>query len=77
MSCLFRDFSTGWKSCRSTEPSCGQFASIRLDLRSKGQLIGDSDILIAATAIHHELILLTNNARHFKRIDKLQLNRLA
>ena len=32
-----------------------QFARIRGDLRRKGQIIGDPDIFIAATAIYHDL----------------------
>ena len=50
-----------------------RFARIRADLRRQGQLIPDLDLLIAATAIHHELILLTRNVRHFARIPELTL----
>ena|SRR5579863_10201058 len=42
-----------------------RFARIRGDLRAKGQLIGDPDILIAATAIYHDLILLTRKKNTF------------
>lgn len=49
-----------------------RFARIRGDLRAKGQLIGDPDILIAATAIYHDLILLTRNTKHFQRISILK-----
>ena len=34
----------------------------------------DTDILIASTAIHHKLTLLSNNIRHFSRIRDLQLH---
>lgn len=49
------------------------FARIRADLRREGQLIPDLDLLIAATAIHHQLIRLTRNVRHFVRIPELKL----
>jgi predicted nucleic acid-binding protein len=49
------------------------FARIRGQLRSQGQLIGDLDLLIAATAIHHDLTLVTHNQRHFRRIPNLKL----
>ena len=49
------------------------FARIRGDLRSRGQLIGDPDILIAATAIQHDAILVTRNIRHYGRIPELKL----
>ena len=37
-------------------------------LHQQGQLIGDADILIAATAIENGLTCVTNNENHFKRI---------
>ncbi len=36
-------------------------------------LLGEFDTLIAATALHHGLILLTRNRRHFPRIAGLHL----
>jgi tRNA(fMet)-specific endonuclease VapC len=50
-----------------------RFAQIRGDLRQRGQLIGDPDILIAATALHFRLTLVTRNRQHFGRIAGLQL----
>ena len=49
------------------------FARTRVELRRAGRLIPDLDLLIAATAIHHDLTLLTRNVRHFGRIPELQL----
>jgi tRNA(fMet)-specific endonuclease VapC len=51
-----------------------RFARIRGQLRITGQLIGDTDILIAATAIHHNLRLVTRNRRHYDRIPGLTLH---
>lgn len=56
-----------------TENSMEIFARIRGDLRAKGQLIGDADLLIAATALEYDLTLLTQNLRHFNRIPDLKL----
>ena len=50
-----------------------RFARIRGELRSTGQLIGDFDILIGATALHHNLVMVTRNRRHFGRIPNLTL----
>ena len=36
-------------------------------------MIGDFDALIAATALHHRLTLVTRNLRHFGRISDLSL----
>ena len=51
-----------------------RFARIRGDLRRSGQLIGDPDLLIAATALHYHRSLITRNVRHFQRIAGLQLH---
>lgn len=44
---------------------------IRRDLRARGKMIGDFDILIAATALDAAIPLVTDNIRHFGRIDGL------
>ena len=40
-----------------------------------GQRIGDPDLLIAATALHHDRFLVTRNTGHFQRIAGLKLHR--
>jgi predicted nucleic acid-binding protein len=50
-----------------------RFAQMRGHLRSQGQLIGNLDVLIAATALYHNLTLITSNTRHFSRIPDLTL----
>jgi tRNA(fMet)-specific endonuclease VapC len=52
-----------------------RFGAIRRRLRRQGQLIPDPDLLIAATAISYDLILMTHNTRHFARIVDLQILR--
>lgn len=56
-----------------SEPIMEHFAHVRSHLRRAGQLIPDLDLLIAATAIHHELQLVTRNLRHFSRIPGLAI----
>jgi len=36
-------------------------------------LIGDTDLLTAATALQYNLTLLSNNRRHFERIEALNI----
>ncbi len=50
-----------------------KFAEIRALLRRRGELISDFDILLGATALHHDLTVLTYNKRHFERIPDLKL----
>ena len=47
---------------------------IYAELHRRGQIIGDADIIIAATAIVHNLVLITNNTRHFSRIPDIALS---
>ena len=58
---------------RLNQPILQEFAHLRGALRAQGQLIGDFDILIAATALQHDLVLVTHNLRHFSRIPNLKL----
>ena len=55
------------------DDSCRVFGKERARLREAGNLIGDMDILIGATAISRDLTLLTNNRRHFERLQGLRL----
>ncbi len=48
------------------------FGRERGRLRAARKIIGDFDLMIAATALHHGLTLLTNNRRHFDRIETLR-----
>ena len=45
---------------------------IRYELESIGKMIGPYDILIAATALVHDLILVTSNVDEFSRIKGLK-----
>jgi len=51
-----------------TDEAAHQAAAIYADLHNRGALIGDADILIAATAIVNGLAVATNNEAHFARI---------
>jgi predicted nucleic acid-binding protein len=50
-----------------------RFARMRSDLRRQGQIISDFDIVVAATALHYELTVLTFNRRHFARVPGLRI----
>jgi tRNA(fMet)-specific endonuclease VapC len=55
------------------EEVCKLFGRERGRLRQQGALIGDFDLLIAATGLHYGLTVLTNNRQHFERVEGLQL----
>ncbi|MGB3519095.1 MAG: type II toxin-antitoxin system VapC family toxin [Elainellaceae cyanobacterium] len=52
--------------------AAGQAAQIRAFLKSQGQPIGAYDVLIAATALQHNLLMITANQREFDRVPGLQ-----
>ena len=56
-----------------TKDSMELSADIYADLRKKGVLIDDIDILIAGIALANNLILVTHNTSHFSRIDGLEI----
>ena len=51
----------------------GLFAVIRKGLRQVGKLIDNMDIMIAATCMAYDLILVTGNKKHFERIKGLEI----
>ncbi len=52
-------------------------AEIYADLRRQGQPIDDIDLLIAGTAIANELVLVSDNRKHFDRITGLDVENWA
>jgi len=71
----FRNFLTGFTVLDMTEPIAEEFAQNRALLRGQGTLIPDMDLLIASTALVHDLTLMTRNERHFRRVSGLRLYR--
>ena len=52
---------------------CRIFGTERARLRALGTLIPDMDLFIGATALRHNLTLLSNNRRHFGRLPGLNI----
>lgn len=70
-----RQFLSQFEMLPLSDPIAEIFASVRSDLRRVGNLIPDLDLLIAATALHHDVTLVTRNLRHFDRIAGLRTYR--
>jgi predicted nucleic acid-binding protein len=49
------------------------YGALRAQLEAAGRVLADADLQIAATAVHHDLELVTGNLRHFRRINGLRL----
>ena len=70
---VLRTFLNGVTIIPLDEVICRIFARERSRMRAAGNLIGDLDILIGSTALRHGLTLLTNNRRHFERLQGLNI----
>lgn len=49
------------------------YGEIKWNLKSKGIMIGENDVLIAAHALAHDLTLITANEKEFKRVKDLKI----
>jgi len=54
-------------------PIIETFGDLKSKYRKIGVVIDDFDLLIAATALTYNHILVTNNTRHFEKVDGLQI----
>lgn len=50
------------------------YGEVRARLEVEGRPLADADLQIAATALVHDLELVTGNARHFKRVPLLRIS---
>ena len=50
-----------------------EYARLRAQLEQTGQPLGPNDTWIAAEALHHKLVLVTDNLRDFARVPGLQV----
>jgi tRNA(fMet)-specific endonuclease VapC len=48
------------------------YAAIRHHLEEHGQIIGANDLMIAATALAHDLTVITHNSDEFSRVPGLK-----
>lgn len=67
------DFMTGVKIIPIFH-SIDFYASEKARLRKEGTPIDDFDLLIGATSVTHNLIMVTNNIREFERINGIKID---
>ena len=70
---VLEDFLSGISILGIENDVCKVFGKERGRLRQAKKMIGDFDLLIAATCLYHRLTLLTNNRRHYEMIDGLSI----
>ena len=65
------DFKKNLTAYSDSNESAELFGKIKSELKRSGNIIEDFDILIASIAMANDCVLVTNNPRHFERIEKL------
>ena len=53
------------------------FAMLKADLEKAGNPLDDFDLILASCALSHDLVLVTNNVKHFQRIQGLKFENWA
>jgi predicted nucleic acid-binding protein len=67
------DFLSGISTLGIEDEVCKVFGKERGRLRQEKKMIGDFDLLIASTCLHHRLTLMTNNRRHYEVVNGLNI----
>ncbi len=72
-----REFLLPFTTISFDDKSAEIYGVIRSELEKKGKTIGAMDMLIGSISLAHDLTLVTNNEKEFKRIKKLKVENWA
>jgi tRNA(fMet)-specific endonuclease VapC len=67
----YNDFLTIFDIVTFDHATARVYGDIRVALEKKGQSIGGNDLMIAASALANDAVLVTNNTGEFSRVDGL------
>lgn len=70
---LLQEFFAPFGSLPFDDECAAHYGRIRDELERAGTPIGPNKLVIAATALAHHLVLVTDNVREFERVVGLQL----
>ena len=57
--------------CHTDDETMEKFGELKAKVEAAGKRVDDADVLIAATALRYNAVLVTGNVRHFSRFDGL------
>jgi tRNA(fMet)-specific endonuclease VapC len=69
---LLATFFAPFASAPFDDLAADYYGRLRADLHRAGELIGPNDLLLAATALANDLVLVTRNVREFGRVPGLR-----
>ncbi|WP_418640593.1 PIN domain-containing protein [Sulfurimonas sp. ST-27] len=70
---IIEPFLENFKILEFTQASSLVFAKEKVRLKKNGNIIADMDLMIASIAIANDCTLISNNIKHFDRIQNLEL----
>jgi predicted nucleic acid-binding protein len=70
---LLESYLKEFEVLHSDDPLCETWAEVRSESRRKGQQIGHADAWIAATALVLSAPLVTNNEKHYRHLEGLEI----
>jgi tRNA(fMet)-specific endonuclease VapC len=71
-----QDFLSGIVVLGITDEICQTFGRLRAEQRKIGVIIDNFDLLIGSTALIHDLMILTDNVKHFEKIKGIKIESL-
>jgi len=72
---VIRPFLENFQILEFDKESSEIFAKTKARLKRNGNIIADMDLMIASIALQHGFSLVSNNIKHFERIEALDLMR--
>ena len=72
---VIEPFLDNFKILEFTKKSSLIFAKEKTRLKKNGNIIADMDLMIASIAIENDCILISNNIKHFQRVQNLELEK--
>ena len=70
---IVEEFVSNFEIIPFDERCCQTYAKIRASLEKSGSPVGPMDLLIASITLEHNLRLVTNNVKEFRRIKGLRV----
>lgn len=70
---VIEPFLDSFKVLEFTQISSLIFAKEKARLKKNGNIIADMDLMIASIAIENDCTLISNNIKHFDRVQNLEL----
>jgi len=70
---IFKTFLRGFQVLGIDEEICKVFGKERGRLKQQGKIVSDFNLLIASTCLYHNLTLLSNNRKHYEKVEGLNI----